>query len=314
MNTMPPKYQEARRVCEHGEPAALDGLVRSLADPLYLAQLDDREVYEQVVTPPNLTALLECLFQRRDLSGGADRLLALAQTEPYRADEDPAAVRRAALVRAAGFAATATPGVIAFLDDAVTGYGGEFQEPAVRSLARLGTPEAVRVLWTRVFDPRSSVVEAEVREIYWPTYTALLGEHRDKLPVLDLMLQGLYPTSVRNMVLRCLVEDVVRTAPDPAYHYTMATLNAATPGAVALATRLATWLIRNGEGLGGPRDVEGVARRITELLDTGASVPSATDPEAVRAWAIRTYETAAQRTADPQRRAEIAAAVPELRR
>jgi hypothetical protein len=314
MNTIQPKYQEALRRCEQGEPATLDGLVRDLADPLFLAQVDDRDVYEQVVTPPNLTALLECLFQRRDLPGGPDRVLALAQTPAYRAEEDPSAVRRAALVRAAGFAATATPALIAFLDEAVTGYGGEFQEPAVRSLARLGTPEAVRVLWTRVFDPRSSIIEAEVREIYWPTYTALLGEHRDKAPVLDLMLRALYPTSVRNMVLRCLVEDVVRTAPDPAYHYTMAPLNAATPGAVTLATRLATWLILNGGSLGSPRDVEGVARRITDLLDTGASVPAATDPEAVRAWAIRAYELAAQRSPDPQRRAEIAAAVPELRR
>jgi hypothetical protein len=311
---MQPKYPEARQRCEHGEPAALDGLLRDLADPLYLEQVDDPAVYTQVVTPPNLTALLECLFQRRDLPGGADRVVALAQTPAYRAEDDPSSVRRAALVRAAGAAAVATPGVIAFLDDAVTGQGGEFQEPAVRSLARVGTPEAMRVLWTRIFDPQSSVVEAEVREIYWPTYTALLGEHRDKPAVLDLMLRVLYPTSVRAMVLRCLVEDVVRTAPDPAYHYPMAPLTVATPAAVELATQLTTWLIANAQELGQPTDVEGIARRITDLLGVGLSVPGATGPEDVRQWAIGVYERAARDTKDGQRRAQITAAITGLRR
>lgn len=304
-------YQEAMRLCQQGNASQVESLLRNLSDLDYLAKLDDPSVYIDMYTPPNLQQLLESLLQRSDLPWVTDKVVALWGTPAYNPDDDSGSVRHSALVKATGASVTVTPSLIKFLDRSLEAYEGQFQVNAVQSLAALGTPEAVQILRSRVFNPQISVVEEEAQSIYWQSYTILVGQHRDKVPVMNLMLNSLYQTSVRLTVLECLVEDVVQTAPDPEYRYKMAPLNAQTPASVMLAQMLAAWLISNAEDMQ-ESQFQTIAKRVTDLLGVEPSSPSTNESRDVRVWTINVFKKAMEETQDSSRKKEIQSALNSL--
>jgi len=300
-------YQEAMRLSQQGNASQVESLLSSLSNPGYLAKLDDPSVYVDMHTPPNLQQLLESLLQRSDLPWVTDKVVALSGTPAYNPDDDAGSVRHSALVKATGASVAVTPSLIKFLDRSLEAYEGQFQVNSVQSLATLGTPEAVHILRSRVFNPQMSVVEEEAQSIYWQSYTILVGQHRDKVPVLSLMLDVLYSTDVRLTVLQCLVEDVVQVAPDPQYRYKMAPLNAETPDCIILAQKLAVWLIQNTEDL--QESQPQIAKRVTDLLGVEPSSPSTNESRDVRVWAINVFKKAMEETQDSSRKKEIQTAV-----
>ncbi len=300
-------YQEAIRLCQQGNTSQVESLLSNLSDPGYLAKLDDPSVYIDIYTPPNLQQLLECLLQRSDLPWVIDRIVALSKTPAYNANDDAGSVRYSALVAATGAAQTVTPSLITFLDRSLEAYEEQFQANSVKSLAALGTPESVNILRSRIFDPQNSVVEEEVQSVYWQSYTVLVGQHRDKVPVLSLMLDTLYHADVSLTVLQCLVEDVVQTAPDPEYRYKMAPLNAQTPDSIILAQKLAAWLIQYTQDI---QDYQPqIAKRVTDLLAVAMSAPSQNESSEVRRWAIEVFKQAIVETDDLKRKKEIQTAI-----
>ncbi|REL27690.1 hypothetical protein DXX93_14745 [Thalassotalea euphylliae] len=300
--------QKAEQLALKGNAQQVTQLIQDLANTDFLEVIDPPvQANTTVKATDNLTLLLRHLFSRKDIIGITDSVLWLAQQPTFSAEFEPGTFRHAALVEASGSAQEETAQLMAFLQAASNRY----QQYAVKALAQLGSQAAVSLIWQLIYSEQS-VLDAVEKEIFTKYYTGWLGVYRDRPPVLSLLVNHVYTTSARQLVITVLAEDLFRSRPDPKYHIPLAQLNQSVDNAVQLAVIIAKWFIFNAEDIGPAQHQQKIAQRIVDLVGAEDVELVAYDAVELRKWIQAVFESATAQTQDADRIALLAAGFNEI--
>lgn len=306
-----PFLEEQLNRCKHGDSQSVVGMYGDLVNISYIETLDSRADYEDDKWPLNLKEVLICLAQRPKF---ADKFVALTNTPLYKRTTPANALRLDVLIMASGYSPISNMGMLSFLENQLVSRQPE-QSLIFQALARIGTQESVNLLWKYLYNPGTSLMPEHQRESSLYVFVLELGEHRDKMPILSLLLDALFRIGLQSDVIRAIGDDVIEMGPQAEYNIHGASLNRQTPNSPMLARKIGTWMIANGkelEKVGGDSAITGFSNRLSDLLGVRQSEPTSSEPGAVKTWVREQFQRAFAAEDDEQRKSTIQTEMKQL--
>lgn len=303
MDNMEMTLHQTMKQCQNTDPQSIESLFQKLNNPDFLSRLDAPAVYNDLLIPPALLKLLQCLAENTNQPAVVAGLGKLADSPLYARNDAKGTLRRSALIIASGHLTQPDKKILVFLENEVV-IDVEKRALAVYTLSKIGTPESVTVLSKHIFSPQACVIPEHLRLIYLSKFAMRMAEFRDRPAVLSLLLDQLYRTELRSEVLLCLIEDRIERNPNPAFHIIGAPLNENTANSVAMAKMIAVWLIKNSSDLE-VDEFAPIATRVSDMLGIEDALTPEQEGTAIKKWAATLFQQAWKQTDDDERKQQL---------
>jgi len=164
----------------------LDREFFALKDRGFLAQLEDSDATLDRISPASLRDRLVSLACREHIDKRTHRFINLARSSLYSEADSHGRLRRFDLIYAMGFIDSPQPYLYDFFNNVVQ------QEPRYRyaacaALARMGTIDALAILWNRIFYPLNAVSSGQAYHSAAVEVIKLLAQYKERPLVVDFM-------------------------------------------------------------------------------------------------------------------------------